>query len=239
MNKEMMYPIKGFNPHTFIDWEGKIACVVYLPGCNFKCPFCHSSALVIAPESLDTVDFGYIKKFFREKRDWMDGVVIAGGEPTLYENLPSLLTDIKSAGLLTKLDTNGTNPRVLKRLIDEKLLDYVAMDVKAPLDTRMYSNITASDVDVAVIKQSIDLLVSADIDYEFRTTVVPCFLQRKDILSIAKTIKGAQRYVLQQFSPKDTLEESMRDVKPYSADELKQFSQLASEFVKNCSVRGI
>ncbi len=239
MNKEMTYPIKGFNPHTFIDWEGKIASVIYLPGCNFKCPFCHSSALIREPESLTTVDYEYIKRFFREKRGWINGVVIGGGEPTLYEDLPALLADIKSEGLLTKLDTNGTNPAVLKRLIDEELLDYVAMDIKAPLDTRMYSNITASDADVAAIKQSIDLLMSSGIDYEFRTTVVPCFLQRKDILSIAQTIKGAERYVLQQFSPKDTMEESMGEVKPYSADEIKQFAQMASEFVKNCFARGI
>ncbi len=239
MNKEMMYPIKGFNPHTFIDWEGKLACVIYLPGCNFKCPFCHSSALVTDPESLDTVDYGYIKKFFCQRRDWIDGVIIGGGEPTLHKNLPALLADIKGEGLLTKLDTNGTNPLLLKRLIDEKLLDCVAMDIKAPLDTRMYSDITDSDADVVAIKQSIDVLMNADIDHEFRTTVVPYFLQRKDILAIAQTIKGAKRYVLQQFSPKDTLAESMRDVKPYSADVLKQFSQLANEFVKNCSVRGI
>ncbi|MCG2711052.1 MAG: anaerobic ribonucleoside-triphosphate reductase activating protein [Candidatus Omnitrophica bacterium] len=239
MNKEMMYPIKGFNPHTFLDWEGRIASVIYLPGCNFRCPFCHSSALITAPESLTTVDYEFIKRFLREKRGWMDGVIIGGGEPTLYENLPALLKDIKSEGLLTRLDTNGSNTAVLKKLIEEKLLDCVAMDIKAPLDTLMYSNITASDVDVVTIKQSIDLLMSADIDYEFRTTVVPCFLQRKDILSIAQTIKGAKKYVLQQFSPKDTLEKSMRDVKPYSADELKQFVQLANEFVKNCSVRGI
>ena len=239
MNKEMMYPIKGFNPHTFLDWEGKIACIIYLPGCNFQCPFCHSRDLVTAPESLATVDYEYIREFFREKRGWIDGVIISGGEPTLYENLPALLRDIKNEGLLTKLDTNGSNTTVLKKLIDEKLLDYVAMDIKAPLDTKSYSNITASDADVISIKQSIDLLMSADIDYEFRTTIVPYFLQRKDILAIAKAIKGAKKYILQQFEPKDTLDKSMATVKPYLPDELKQYAQLASEFVKNCSVRGI
>ena len=239
MNKEMMHPIKGFNPHTFLDWEGKIACIIYLPGCNFKCPFCHSSELVTAPESLTTVDYEYIRGFFREKRGWIDGVIISGGEPTLYENLSALISDIKNEGLLTKLDTNGSNTTVLKKLIDEKLLDYVAMDIKAPLDTQMYSNITASDADIISIKQSIDLLMSSYVDYEFRTTVVPSFIQRKDILSIAQTIKGAKRYVLQQFSPKDTLDNSMRDENPYSADVLKQFGQLANEFVKNCFVRGI
>ena len=239
MNKEMVHPIKGFNPHTFLDWDGKIACVIYLPGCNFKCSFCHSSDLVTVPESLDTVDYEYIRGFFREKRGWIDGVVIGGGEPTLYEELSSLLRDIKNEKLLTKLDTNGTNPKVLEKLVDENLLDYVAMDIKAPLDTRMYSSITASDADVISIKQSIDLLMSSDIDYEFRTTVVPCFLQGKDILSIAQTIKGAKRYILQQFSPKDTMEKSMSEVKPYSADEIKQFAQMASEFVKNCFARGV
>ncbi|MCK4994449.1 MAG: anaerobic ribonucleoside-triphosphate reductase activating protein [Candidatus Omnitrophica bacterium] len=239
MNQEIIHPIKGFNPHTFLDWEGKIACVIYLPGCNFKCPFCHSSELVINPETIANVDYAYIKDFFKEKKGWIDGVVIGGGEPTLYKNLPDLLRDIKNKGLLVKLDTNGTNPMVLKQLIDEKLLDYVAMDIKAPLDTQLYAKVTASNVDVISIKQSIDLLMSRDIDYEFRTTVVPCFLQKKDMLAIVKAIKGAKKYILQQFDPKDTLDKSMATVKPYLPDELKQFAQLVSEFVKQCYVRGI
>ena len=239
MFKEIMHPIKGFNPHTFIDWEGKIASVIYLPGCNFRCPFCHSSSLVLAPESLDTVDYGDIKTFFHEKRGWMDGVVIGGGEPTLYKNLSVLLSDIKQEGLLVKLDTNGTTPQVLKKLLDEKLLDYVAMDIKAPLDTQKYSKATASDAEVIDIKQSIDLLMGSGIDYEFRTTVAPGFIEGKDIIAIAQTIEGAKKYVLQQFSPKDTLDKSMAAVKPYKADELKQFAQLGSEFVKTCLVRGI
>lgn len=239
MFQEIIHPIKGFNPHTFIDWEGKIACVIYLPGCNFKCPFCHSSDLVLNPETLESVDYTYIKSFFKEKKGWIDGVVIGGGEPTLYKHLATLAEDIKNRGLLVKLDTNGTNPEVLKDLIDKKLVDYIAMDVKAPLNTQMYSKVTGSNVDVVNIKQSIDIISNSGVDYEFRTTVVPLFLTRTDIVNIAQMLKGAKRYILQQFAPKDTLDKSMAEVKPYKPDELKQLAQLGSEFVKHCFVRGI
>lgn len=235
----MKYPIKGFNPHTFIDWEGKLACVIYLPGCNFRCGFCHSSSLVLRPQLYPNIPFEHIKKFLKEKKDWIDAVIIGGGEPTLYNGLTSLLMEIKRFSVLIKLDTNGTNPNLFKDLIEQKLVDYIAMDIKAPLEKEKYSQVVNSQVDIDLIKESIRILMSSGVDYEFRTTIVPSLLEIKDILAIAKYISGAEKYVLQQFDPKDTLDENMSTLKPWLPEELQRISKLLKEFVKDSFVRGV
>jgi len=234
----MTYPIKGFNPHTFIDWEGKLAAVIYLPGCNFRCPFCHSSSLVLKPESLTTIPFEHVERFLDEKEGWIDAVIVGGGEPTLYSQLPLLLKDIKNMDLLVKLDTNGTNPLMLKDIIDKQLVDYVAMDIKAPLNKDKDERITRMEVDIEAIRRSIKILLDSGIDHEFRTTVVPTFIESKDIMNIAQEISGAPKYVLQQFDPQDTLDKTMWEIKPYSVEILRKNALLASEFVKKCLVRG-
>lgn len=234
----MTYPIKGFNPHTFIDWDGKLACVIYLPGCNFRCSFCHSSVLVTAPESLKTVPFEHIERFVKGKKGWIDAMIIGGGEPTLYKQLPELLKEIKKMKLLIKLDTNGSNPEMIENLISQGLVDYIAMDIKAPLDSAKYEQAAGTFVDINAIQKSIDILLNNKVDYEFRTTVVPAFIERADIISIAQSISKAKKYILQQFDPKDIMDKSLSTVKPYSLEMLNQMACLAREFVKNCSVRG-
>jgi pyruvate formate lyase activating enzyme len=235
----MAYPIKGFNPHTFIDWEGMLSSVIYLPGCNFRCPFCHSSVLVKDPDSLKTVPFEHIERYVETKDGWLDAMVIQGGEPTLYEQLPELLRDIKRLGLKIKVDTNGSRPEMLDRVIGQKLVDYIAMDIKAPLEAGKYSQATLIPADIGMIKESIALLLKSNIEYEFRTTVVPTIIGQKDIIEIAKSIGNAKKYILQQFDPKDTMDESLSEVKPYDPQTLEQWAGLAREFVKTCSVRGI
>lgn len=234
-----MYSIKGFNPHTFIDWEGKVACVIYLPGCNFKCPFCHSSGLVVNPQELTSVPLEHIERFIKEKQGWVDAVVIGGGEPTLTAELPLLLQEFKSLNILIKLDTNGTNPKMLEELIARDLVDYVAMDIKAPLEKDKYEFVVKSPVRIEDIRKSIGVLMETGIDYEFRTTVVPELLREQDILQISRIISGANLYVLQQFSPKDTLDPALAELKPYSQEKLKKFAQICGEYVKKCIVRGI
>ncbi|MFH1062480.1 MAG: anaerobic ribonucleoside-triphosphate reductase activating protein [Candidatus Omnitrophota bacterium] len=235
----MTYPIKGFNPHTFIDWDGKLACVIYLPGCNFRCPFCHSSILATDPESLKTVPFEHIERFVQGKKGWIDAMIIGGGEPTLYKQLPELLKDIKKMKLLIKIDTNGTNPEIIENLIKQGLVDFIAMDIKAPLDSTRYEQAAGTSVSINAIQKSIDILLTNKIDYEFRTTVVPTLIERADIINIARAISGAKKYVLQQFDPQDIMDKNLSDLKPYSKDMLNQLASLAREFVKNCSVRGI
>ncbi|MBU1045061.1 MAG: anaerobic ribonucleoside-triphosphate reductase activating protein [Candidatus Omnitrophica bacterium] len=233
------YPIKGFNPHTFIDWDGMLACVIYLPGCNFLCPFCHSSVLATDPDSLKTVPFEHIERFIKEKKGWIDAMIIGGGEPTLYKQLPDLIKDIKKMQLLVKLDTNGSNPRMLADLISQGLVDYVAMDIKSSLEQSNYDKAAGVSVDLIAIRKSIDILLNSGIDYEFRTTFVPTLVERADIINIAQAISGAKKFVLQQFDPKDILDCRLSAIKPHTPEVLNQAASLAREFVKNCSVRGI
>jgi len=235
----MTYPIKGFNPNTFIDWEGKLACVIYLPGCNFHCPFCHSSSLIFDSYKLPNVPLEHIEQFLKSKKGWIDSVVIGGGEPTLHNDLPQLIQELKRFPVSIKLDTNGTNPGMLRRLIADGLVDYVAMDVKAPLHTEKYEQVVAQQVDISRIKESIAILLTGGVDYEFRTTVVPGLLTRGDVINIARDLNGAKRYILQQFNPKDILDKELVKLKPYPAEELKKCAELVREFVKSSSVRGI
>ncbi len=233
----MNYPIKGFNPSTFIDWDGSIASVIYLAGCNFRCPYCHSSKLTGPGDAIDDVPLDRIIEFLEGKKGWIDGVIVAGGEPTMYSRLPELLTRLRQLPLKLKLDTNGSFPEMLSELIQRDLIDYVAMDVKAPLVNDKYQRISGSDIDVARISASIDLLLSKDLDYEFRTTVVP-MLERNDILAISQRIAGARRYILQQFDPRDTLDPDLGSLKPYPPEELKLLASMCAEFVQQTSVRG-
>lgn len=234
----MAYSIKGFNPATFIDWEGKLACVIYLAGCNFRCRYCHSHSLIFEPDLLPDISFEQIRQFLQEKKGWLDGVIIGGGEPTLYEDLFFLLKEIKDFKFLIKLDTNGSNPQIIKQLLAKGLVDYIAMDIKAPLEIKRYESVVGVEVDINKIKTSIDILLNSKIDYEFRTTVVPTLLTQQDILKISQSISGAKKYVLQQFNPKDALDDEMSKVIPYPLAELTKCAELAKEFVRDSFVRG-
>jgi len=231
-------PIKGFIENTLIDWEGKIASEVFLPGCNFRCPYCHAAGLVLGHRQLESVPFETIRNRLVSGNGWIDGVVISGGEPTLHENLENLLREFRSLNLLVKLDTNGTRPGVLKGLIENDLVDAVAMDVKAPLDGAKYKEAAGADVDVGKISESIELLLSADKEVEFRTTVCPAFLEADDVVEIAGRISGARRYVLQGFRPLNCLDRKMNDVVPYSLDEMREILQLVKKHVPGAVIRG-
>ncbi len=233
-----MIPIKGFIETSFSDWDGKISSVIFLAGCNFRCPYCHNATLVVNPDSLPDLSYKKIKDFLVSHRDWIDGVVISGGEPTLYEKLTELIKEIKEMGFLIKLDTNGSNPQRLRDLIGQKLLNYVAMDLNAPLDEK-YHQLSGTTVNLEKIKESMNLLLESKIDYEFRTTVVPNLLDEEDIAEIASSIQGAKNYVLQQFNPKETLDPSLRKVAPYPKEKLQQMVARAKDFVANVHLRGI
>ena len=230
--------IRGFTPTSLVDWDGKIVSVVYLPECNFRCPYCHNSGLVLCPENLEPVEWEDIARYISDNKDFLDGVCITGGEPTIHRGLPGLIRKIRSLGANVKLDTNGTNPSMLQRLIKEGLVEYVAMDVKAPLDDS-YSRCSGVEVDIAKIRKSIKLLLKGNVGYEFRTTVVPRYLSPEDVLNIARGVQGAEKYVLQQFVPRNTMEEELCEDRLYSAKELKDMARAAEGYVKNISVRGI
>jgi pyruvate formate lyase activating enzyme len=233
----MLPPIKGFINQTLIDWEGKIASEIFLPGCNFRCPMCHSAHLVVNPSTLESIPFYAVRDYVREQKDWVDGVVISGGEPLMHMEIESLCSEFKQLELLVKIDTNGSFPEALESLIDKRLVDYVAMDLKAPLDDT-YRAVAGVDVDLAALGKSIALLQKGEVDHEFRTTVCSFFLDKSDILNMARTIDGARRYVLQEFKPGVCLDPTLNAYRSFTRDELREIAGEASEFVQACYVRG-
>jgi pyruvate formate lyase activating enzyme len=232
-----MIDIRGFIETSFLDWDGKVSAVVFVPNCNFLCPFCSNSSLIKRIDSLPPLDPETIDEFLVKRQKFIDGVVITGGEPTLQPELPNYISHIRSLGFKVKLDTNGSNPEMLEKLLEAKQLDYVAMDIKGPLDER-YAKIVQAKVDLAVIIKSIRLLLDSGIDYEFRTTVCPAVLSEADIENIACAIKGAKKYVIQQFVPKDTLDPELEKVIPYSREKLMAIAENCRKCV-NTIVRGV
>ncbi len=232
--------IKGFHETSFLDWDGKIVSVVYLPLCNLQCPFCHNSGLVVAPQSYPTIPKEKVFAFLDDHLDFIDGVCITGGEPTLHKDrgLFEFAQELKGRGLLVKIDSNGTDPECLQKLIDKKLVDYIAMDIKGPINER-YSQICRTKIDMGKIQKSIALVMAGKIHYEFRTTVVPTLLSFEDVAEVASSIAGAEKFVLQQFKAENCWEPQMLKIKPYSKEELEIMAKAAQAYVPNTILRGV
>jgi pyruvate formate lyase activating enzyme len=229
--------IGGIQKLTLIDYPGKLAAVVFLCNCNFRCPWCYSSELVL-PEKIKKqpeVSEKYVFEFLKERKNLIEGVVLCGGEPTMTKELLSLVKKIKKEGFFVKLDTNGSDPKILKELIDKKLVDYVAMDIKAPKEK--YKEFTGSKIDVKKIQQSVDILKEGKIDYEFRTTVVPEFHNREELLTMARWISGAKRYYLQNFRAEKTMDKKFESVKPYPVEFLLEIQKAIAPWFGDCQVR--
>jgi pyruvate formate lyase activating enzyme len=227
--------IKGFVPTTMLDWEGKLATTLFVGGCNFRCPWCQNPDLVLRPQEITNVAWEEIERHLLAKKDWLDGVVVTGGEPTVQTWLPELLRRLKALGYPVKLDTNGSRPEVLRDLVAKGLIDYIAMDVKTSF--ARYAEACGTEVDIEAIEESIDLILSSGVDHEFRTTVVPTYVGEADILEIAGYIPGAKRYTLQQFSSKKTMAAEMSKIKPFDGKFLQSIAAQASE-ITICSLRG-
>ena len=219
-----------------MDWDGKISSVFFLPSCNFRCPFCHNVALVLHPETEETTPFERVEDYLKKQKTWIDGICITGGEPTLQPDLLPFLRQVQALGLDAKVDTNGYHPDVLEMLLDAGLLDFVALDIKAPPEK--YPLLSGlPDVDVAHIEQSIALLKESAIPYEFRTTVVPGLLDANDVEAIARWIVGAQRYALQQFRPTNTIDPALEAATPYPMAKLQAMAERARAWVPHTVVR--
>jgi len=233
--------IKGFIGISLSDWDGKVSSVVFLPGCNMRCPFCYNKGLVLHPEEMPTILQKQIESYLESNRKWIDGVVVTGGEPTLQANLPLLCEKMKKIGFGVKVDTNGTNPAMIRRLIKEQLIDHVALDVKAPLTEQKYSR--ACGVDAAPfldkIKETLHMLLNDAVDYEFRTTVVPALHRTEDIKKICQAIEGCKKYALQNFkSDMETLDPKYQSLKPFSRMQMDNFLQAARRIVPSARLRG-
>ncbi len=227
---------------SLVDYPGEIAAVLFTRSCNLRCPFCHNPDLLIKPKILvKPIDIEEVLGFLVQRRGFLDGVVISGGEPTLYDDLAQDIRRIKSLGFLVKLDTNGTNPALLQNLIDQNCLDYVAMDIKAPLDFRKYRAACGklSRANFFSIRSSVHLLRNAGIKVEFRTTVVPALHTPEDIAEISEYIAGAEQYTLQQFNPRVTLEPGYANVVPYNKDEMQSIADRCAAYVKEVRVVNI
>ncbi len=228
--------IGGLQKLTLIDYPGKVAATVFTAGCNFFCPFCHNPDLVL-PRKSEQYPFLSEEQFFwwlEKNLGLLDGVCISGGEPTIHKDLPDFIKEIKSLGFAVKLDTNGSNPEMLEYLIKNNLIDYAAMDIKAPINK--YSKFYRLAIDAAAIKKSVNLIRQMA-DYEFRTTVIPDFHKKRDFTEIGEWLMGSNKYVLQQFRSGKTLDPSFADVKPYSDEELERFCEGLKPCFKKCEVR--
>jgi len=220
--------IGGLQKVTLVDYPGKLSCTVFLSGCNFRCPFCYSKELVL-PEEIQKhpeISEQSFFNFLEEKRGLLDGCVLCGGEPTVYgTELVDFAKKIKNKGFSIKLDTNGTSPETLKLMFDEKILDYVAMDIKAPLTKEKYEKATGiKNVDIEKIKESISLIKNSGVDYEFRSTIVPSIHSREDIIQTAKDISPAKKYFLQGFRGEKGTIANLKDI-PYPDEFMKEVGE--------------
>ena len=227
--------IHGFNKTTLLDYPGLVAATVFTGGCNFRCPFCQNSDLVLDPMSQPLIPEEEILSHLRKRKGITAGVCITGGEPTLQPDLRDFIIKLREIGLKVKLDTNGYRPEVLGSLLNEGLLDYVAMDIKSSLAG--YSKVAGVKLNTDKIKESVRLLIDGNIPYEFRTTVVKELHGREEMEGIAELIKGAERYFLQGY------EDSDRVISPgftsYTKEELEKFLKIFFEKVKTVEIRGV
>ena len=228
--------IGGIQKTSLLDFPDHISAIIWTVGCNFRCPFCYNPDLVRGkPPLLSEIE---LFDFLQQRQGMLEGVAISGGEPLLQEDLAEFLSKVKKLGYLVKLDTNGSLPKKLEELMEKNLVDYVAMDVKAPKDK--YKDLAGVSVNTGDIQHSIDLLMKGTIRYEFRTTVIPGVLKKEDVLKIAQWIEGAEKYCLQQFKSDATLLSApLQHEAPYSKESMMEIYEAVQPYVKHCELRGV
>jgi len=228
--------IGGLQKTSLIDYPNCISAIIWTVGCNFRCPFCYNKNLVLG--NTETYKEEEILSFLNKRKGLLEAVVITGGEPLLQEDIVDFAIEIKKLGYLLKIDTNGCYPKKLKELIDKKLVDYVAMDIKAPKEK--YDELTGVKTDLEKIEKSIEIIKTDAPDYEFRTTFVPQFLKKEDIIEIAKWLKGAKNYYLQQFKNNPPfISQKFNDLIPYSKEYLIETYNEIKYYFKKSDIRGI
>ena len=227
--------VAGLQKTSMIDYPSKISAVIFTLGCNFRCPYCHNPDLITVNSSNSIFDEFAVFDFLKQRQGKLDAVVVSGGEPTLQCDLEGFLGKIKKMGFLTKLDTNGSNPNFLKKIIQGNLVDYVAMDIKAPLEK--YPEIVCKDIDVKNIKTSIEYLINCGVDYEFRTTVVKSQLDFEDFVEIGQLLSGANKYYLQKFVNTVTLNPCFAKEETYNDEKFEEIRQILLKNIKEVFVR--
>ena len=227
--------ICGLQKLTLLDFPGRVACTVFLGGCDFRCPFCHNAALACG-NSEAIMDSDQLLDFLKRRRGLLDGVAVTGGEPLLYPDLPELLEKIKALGYPVKLDTNGAHPDALKAIVKAKLADYIAMDIKnSPL--RYAETVGRTRLDLSPVLQSAEMLLHGDTDYEFRTTAVAELHSDASFIEIAEWIRGARRYYIQRFEARASVLQA--GLHAPDDDAMRRWLALAAPHVKFAALRGM
>jgi len=227
--------IGGLQKLSLIEYDGILSCIVFTIGCNFRCPYCHNPELVLPEKFPVEIPLEDFFQFLKQRQKYLKGVCITGGEPTIQTDLPVFIKEIKELGFSVKLDTNGSNPEMLEDLIKNGNIDYIALDVKGPLEK--YNEIVKVEVDTEKILKSIYLIKNSAIPYEFRTTVVKSQLSFDDFKKIGKTISGCKNYYLQKFIPSKCVDPSFINEPTYSDDELEKIKEIMLNYVENCYIR--
>jgi pyruvate formate lyase activating enzyme len=220
----------GIQKTSLIDFPNRIASVLFTPGCNLRCPFCHNWRIVVDPKPPFLQEEAALR-ILENRKKYVDAVVVTGGEPTMHKESPKFLRKLKEKGFQIKLDTNGFYPQVLEECL--QYVDYVALDVKTSLEK--YVRLGAKDT--ASFLRTIEMLKTGKVDYEFRTTVVPGFVDAEDIHQIGELVKGAKTFAFQQFIPEDTLDKGFKTVKPYLPENIRKFADAMKKYVGKIVVR--
>ncbi len=220
---------------SLIDYPGKICATIFTQGCNFRCPYCHNPELVDSSLHGQPLTEEALLAFLEQRRGKLDAVNITGGEPLLQQGLIEFLQQLRGLGYLVKIDTNGSFPKQLREIISEGLLDYVAMDIKAPLER--YEEIVKVPVSPDDIEESIAIIMGSGIDYEFRTTLVKNLLEGEDVDNIGRLIKGSRRYVMQKFVPSKTLDPAFMTSSGWTDEELYQIKGRLERFLPSVIIR--
>lgn len=241
--------IRGYLPTSLIEWPGKISAVIFVGGCNLRCPFCHNRDLVLHPEKLSKIPEEEIFKDLKKRKKWVDGLVITGGEPTLQPGLPGFLGRIKKLGFLTMIETNGTRPRIMAQLLNSQMVDRLSMDIKTHLDGQAYSRASGVKIKIKKIKESIKLILNSGVDFEFRTTVVPTLHTKESLVKLAKQLRRlCQRlktkdqrpvWFLQQFVPQNCLDPEFEKVKPYSKEKMEEVLAAVQKYFSSAMLREV
>ena len=227
--------IGGLQKVSLIDYPGLICATIFLQGCNFKCSYCHNPELVDTRLFQPCIKENEVLDFLNTRKGKLDAVTITGGEPTIHDDLAPFIKKIRKMKFAVKLDTNGSQPQIINNLLAEKLLDFIAMDIKAPLEK--YKSVVKVPVNSDSIKESIRLILKSKIPYEFRTTIVESQLEEKDIQQIAKLISGAKSYVLQKFVPVKVLEKKFLKEKSYSEEKLQKIKNHLEHQIPSVTIR--
>ena len=228
--------IAGLQKLSLVDFPGYLAATVFVKGCNFCCGYCQNPDLVTTDKHSDLSEkdiFDYVS----HRKNMIEAVVITGGEPTIYKDLPDFAKRVKDIGLKFKLDTNGANPAQLEDMLRARLLDYIALDIKTSFPK--YHLVTDQEGAAKAVTESIYLTMLSTVPYEFRTTCAPGVVDAEDFRLIGETVKGAKKYCLQQFRPYVTYDKSFQEVKPYQKEDIRQFRKILEDFVETVEIRGM